>query len=38
LPEPHVIDAEEVEAAKRNLRQMIQEALALLPMFRQKFA
>ena len=31
LPEPHVVDAEEVEAAKRNLQQMIQEALALLP-------
>jgi ATP-dependent Lon protease len=31
LPEPHVIDPEEVEAAKRNLQQMIQEALSLLP-------
>src|SRR4029079_16397117 len=31
LPEPHVVDAEEVEAARRNLQQMIQEALALLP-------
>src|SRR4030095_3491349 len=31
LPEPHVVDAEEVEAAKRNLQQMIQEALSLLP-------
>jgi ATP-dependent Lon protease len=31
LPEPHVVDAEEVEAARRNLQQMIQEALSLLP-------
>jgi len=31
LPEPHVVDPEEVEAAKRNLQQMIQEALSLLP-------
>src|SRR5262245_13840272 len=31
LPEPIVVDPEEVEAAKRNLQQMIQEALALLP-------
>src|SRR5262249_29245345 len=31
LPEPRIIDPEEVEAAKRNLQQMIQEALALLP-------
>lgn len=31
LPEPRIIDAEQVEAAKRNLQQMIQEALALLP-------
>lgn len=31
LPEPRTIDAEQVEAAKRNLQQMIQEALALLP-------
>jgi len=31
LPEPHIVDAEEVEAAKRNLQQMIQEALSLLP-------
>lgn len=31
LPEPHVVDPEEVEAARRNLQQMIQEALTLLP-------
>jgi ATP-dependent Lon protease len=31
LPEPHVVDPEEVEAAKRNLQEMIQQALALLP-------
>jgi ATP-dependent Lon protease len=31
LPEPHVIDAEEVEAARRNLQEMIQQALSLLP-------
>ncbi|HEV8370310.1 MAG TPA: endopeptidase La [Pyrinomonadaceae bacterium] len=31
LPEPHVVDAEEVEAARRNLQEMIQQALALLP-------
>src|SRR5689334_21546115 len=31
LPEPRVVDAEQVEATKRNLQQMIQEALALLP-------
>jgi ATP-dependent Lon protease len=31
LPEPRVVDAEQVEAAKRNVQQMIQEALALLP-------
>ncbi len=31
LPEPHVVEADEVEAAKRNLHQMIQDALALLP-------
>src|ERR1043166_8192153 len=31
LPEPTVIDAEQVEATKRNVQQMIQEALALLP-------
>src|SRR5215211_1625149 len=30
LPEPRIIDPEQVEAAKRNLQQMIQEALALL--------
>src|SRR5215213_6173258 len=31
LPEPRTVDAEQVEAAKRNLHQMITEALALLP-------
>jgi len=31
LPEPRTVDAEQVEAAKRNLQQMITEALALLP-------
>src|SRR5829696_1532769 len=31
LPEPRTVDAEQVEAAKRNLQQMIQEALTLLP-------
>src|SRR6185503_21314519 len=31
LPEPRIVDADQVEAAKRNVQQMIQEALALLP-------
>jgi ATP-dependent Lon protease len=31
LPEPTVINADSVEAAKRNLQQMLQEALSLLP-------
>jgi ATP-dependent Lon protease len=31
LPEPRTVDPEQVEAAKRNLQQMITEALALLP-------
>ncbi|HSD46955.1 MAG TPA: LON peptidase substrate-binding domain-containing protein, partial [Pyrinomonadaceae bacterium] len=31
LPEPTIVDPEEVEAAKRNVQQMIQEALNLLP-------
>ena len=31
LPEPQTVDPEQVEAAKRNVQQMIQEALALLP-------
>jgi ATP-dependent Lon protease len=31
LPEPKIIDAEEVEATKRNVQAMVQEALALLP-------
>ena len=29
--EPRIVDPEQVEAAKRNVQQMIQEALALLP-------
>jgi len=31
IPEPRIVDADQVEAAKRNLQQMIQEALSLLP-------
>jgi len=31
LPDPRIVDAEQVEATKRNLQQMITEALALLP-------
>jgi ATP-dependent Lon protease len=31
LPEPTIVDPEQVEAAKRNVQQMIQEALSLLP-------
>jgi len=31
LPDPRIVDAEEVEAGKRNLQQMITEAMALLP-------
>ena len=31
LPEPRIVDAGQVEATKRNVQQMIQEALALLP-------
>lgn len=31
LPEVKVVDAEEVEASKRNVQAMVQEALALLP-------
>ncbi|MGH9881665.1 MAG: LON peptidase substrate-binding domain-containing protein, partial [Pyrinomonadaceae bacterium] len=31
LPEPKTVDAEEVEAIKRNVQGMIQQALALLP-------
>jgi ATP-dependent Lon protease len=31
LPEPNVVDSDQVEAAKRNLQQMIQEAMSLLP-------
>src|SRR5262245_33571166 len=31
MPEPRVVDPEEVEAAKRNLQELIQRALALLP-------
>ena len=31
LPDPKIVDAEEVEAMRRNVQSMIQEALALLP-------
>src|ERR1044072_3730631 len=31
LPDPRIVDSEEVEAGKRNLQQMITEAMALLP-------
>src|SRR5688500_1517627 len=31
LPEPEVIDPEQVEAAKRNVQSLIQQALAMLP-------
>jgi ATP-dependent Lon protease len=31
LPEPRIVDPEEVEATKRNVQAMIQQALALLP-------
>jgi ATP-dependent Lon protease len=31
LPEPRTVDTEQVEATKRNLQQMITEALSLLP-------
>src|SRR5215211_2610209 len=31
LPEPRTVDSDQVEATKRNLQQMIQEALTLLP-------
>ena len=31
LPEPKIVDPEQVEAAKRNVQQLIQEALSLLP-------
>jgi ATP-dependent Lon protease len=31
IPEPRIVDPEQVEATKRNLQQMIQDALALLP-------
>ena len=31
LPEPAVVDPEEVEALKRNVQSMVQQALALLP-------
>ena len=31
LPEPEIVDAEQVEAGKRNLQAMIQDALTLLP-------
>jgi len=31
LPEPHVVDPEEVEALKRNIQSLIQSALAMMP-------
>jgi ATP-dependent Lon protease len=31
LPEPHVVDPEEVEALKRNIKGLIQSALAMMP-------
>jgi ATP-dependent Lon protease len=31
LPEPSVVDSDQVEAAKRNVQQMVQEAMSLLP-------
>ena len=31
LPEPRIVDSDQVEAAKRNLQEMIQEAMSLLP-------
>ncbi|HVI72869.1 MAG TPA: endopeptidase La [Pyrinomonadaceae bacterium] len=31
LPEPTVVDSDQVEAAKRNVQQMVQEAMSLLP-------
>ena len=31
LPDPSVVDSEQVEAAKRNVQQMVQEAMSLLP-------
>lgn len=31
LPDPHIVDTDTVEAMKRNLQQMIQEAMTLLP-------
>jgi ATP-dependent Lon protease len=31
LPEPQIVDAEAVEAMKRNVQSMVQQALALLP-------
>src|SRR5882724_3231833 len=31
LPEPKIVDPEEVEATKRNVQAMVQQALALLP-------
>src|ERR1700754_841929 len=31
MPEPRIVEADQVEAAKRNLQQMLQEALSLLP-------
>ena len=31
LPEPRIVDSDQVEAARRNLQQMIQEAMSLMP-------
>jgi len=31
LPDPSVVDSDQVEAAKRNIQQMVQEAMSLLP-------
>ena len=31
LPEPTIVDSDQVEAAKRNVQQMVQEAMSLLP-------
>ncbi|HET9710940.1 MAG TPA: endopeptidase La, partial [Pyrinomonadaceae bacterium] len=31
LPDPSVVDSDQVEAAKRNVQQMVQEAMSLLP-------
>jgi ATP-dependent Lon protease len=31
LPDPNVVDSDQVEAAKRNVQQMVQEAMSLMP-------